>query len=409
MDRGAGRCLGPVQPLGTYGTITTRKNGPVYYAATRYRGFDGAYHRLQASGATRRAAVDGLKSKIANWVDTAPGDDLTGQAKLSEVADLWLDEIALRDRIAPQTVDKYRDGVNDIVLPALGNLRLAELSVGTLDRFFKALAATALSRARLARVVLAQILDLAVRHDALVVNPVRATAPIAKPRSTPRALSLDELAHIRRIIAEWRTDDGTPGPKPDSQLPLIFDVILGTSARIGEALAIRVCDVNLTTSPATVTISGTVLRRKTDGLIRQDHPKHSKRWRVVAIPAFTATAIRQRLVSLGDEVHPEQTIFCTKYGSPLAPANVRRIWRDIRNAHADDLPPGVDLSDVTPHTFRKTVATILDQAADGGTELAAELLGHHSTTVTEQHYIQPTKTVNPVTATILEHLGPRTP
>ena len=35
------------------------------------------------------------------------------------------------------------------------------------------------------------------------------------------------------------------GPKPDGQLALIFDVILGTGARIGEALAIRVCDVDL--------------------------------------------------------------------------------------------------------------------------------------------------------------------
>lgn len=395
----------PVQPLATYGKIITRRSKGVYYASTRYRGHDGAYHRFQSSGETRQAAVNALKSKIAAYVDSGSGADLSGQSKLSEVADLWLEEIVLRDKIAPQTIDRYRDGVNDIVLPALGNLRLAELTVGTLDRFFKALATAAASRARLARVILAQVFDLAVRHDALQTNPVRATAPIAKARSDIRALSVAELTHIRRIIADWRTGEGLSGPKPDGQLPLIFDVILGTSARIGEALAIRVCDVDLESEPATVTISGTVLRRKQEGLVRQNHPKHSKRWRVVSVPGFTADAIRARIQSIG-EVDAEQTIFCTKYGGPLSPNNVRRVWRLIRDEYADDLPKGIDLSDVTPHTFRKTVATILDQAANGGTALAAELLGHHSTSVTEQHYIQPTKTVNPATAQILEQLGP---
>jgi excisionase family DNA binding protein len=62
------------------------------------------------------------------------------------------------------------------------------------------------------------------------------------------------------------------------------------------------------------------------------------------------------------------------------------------------------LSGITPHTFRKTVATTIDQAAT--TDLAAELLGHASKEVTEAFYIQPTKRVNPVTAAILERLAP---
>ena len=71
------------------------------------------------------------------------------------------------------------------------------------------------------------------------------------------------------------------GPKPDGQLALIFDVILGTGARIGEALAIRVCDADL--SAPTVTISGTIVPHRGVGLVRQDHPKHTKHWRTVTV------------------------------------------------------------------------------------------------------------------------------
>ena len=284
-------------------------------------------------------------------------------------------------------------------------MRLAELTVGTLDRYFKRLARDHPSRARRSRVVLSQIFNLAVRHDALPINPVTATASLRRSRSEVRALSTAELTHVRNLIRAWRTGPDVQGPKPDGQLALIFDVILGTSARIGEALAIRICDVSLSDGSATITISGTVMSRKGQGLVRQPHPKHSKNWRIVTVPPFTAEAVRARLEALGGAAE-DQTIFCTKKGSPMSPANVRRTWRAIRADIDDELPNGIDLTDVSPHTLRKTVATTLDQAEGGGITLAAELLGHHSTDVTELHYVQPTRRINPVTAEILQRLAP---
>lgn len=76
-----------VQPLGTYGKITTHKAGHLHYASTRYRGRDGAYHRFQASDETRQGAINGLKAKIAAYAETGSSEDLTGQTKLSEVGE----------------------------------------------------------------------------------------------------------------------------------------------------------------------------------------------------------------------------------------------------------------------------------------------------------------------------------
>ena len=51
---------------------------------------------------------------------------------------------------------------------------------------------------------------------------------------------------------------------------------------------------------------------------------------------------------------------------------------------------------VAPHSFRRTVAIVLDRAA--GADLAAEMLGHTSSKVTKEHYIEPDEAVNLVTA-----------
>ncbi len=206
---------------------------------------------------------------------------------------------------------------------------------------------------------------------------------------------------LRAAVAEWRVGENVHGPRPDRQLAEVIDTTLGTSARIGEALAIRRCDVNLGVSPLEVTISGTLVQRKGHGLYRQPHLKHSKDWRVIAVPSFTADALRSRLAALGD-VPDDHPIFSTRKGTFISPHNLRRQLRAVLASAG--LPEDLDLSGITPHVFRKTVATTIDQAASTG--LAAELLGHSSTQITETFYIQPTKRVNPVTAQILERLAP---
>jgi hypothetical protein len=42
---------------------------------------------------------------------------------------------------------------------------------------------------------------------------------------------------------------------------------------------------------------------------------------------------------------------------------------------------------VTPHSFRRTVATVIDRA--GGADLAVEMLGHSSSEIAKKHYIEP--------------------
>jgi len=82
---------------------------------------------------------------------------------------------------------------------------------------------------------------------------------------------------------------------------------------------------------------------------------------------------------------------------------VRRQWWKIRDS--SPLLAGLDLAAVTPHTFRKTVATTLARVA--GFALAEEMLGHSSEDLTKLHYIERYSMMDPLTATVLESLAPR--
>ena len=199
------------------------------------------------------------------------------------------------------------------------------------------------------------------RHDALRLNPVPQTAALPRTHREVRVLSPQQCGQIRHAIAQWRT--GTVmGPKPDRQLEQLFDVMLGTGTRIGEALAIRRCDLDLTDAAAvTVTVSGTLIFRCKLGIVRQDHPKQSKHWRIVTVPAFTAAALRQRLAVIGNG--PQELVFQSRKGIALSPANVRRQWRAIR-ATFGTVPELNDLATVVPHVFRKTAADTVDKALD---------------------------------------------
>jgi len=88
-------------------------------------------------------------------------------------------------------------------------------------------------------------------------NPIDNVSRLHKPKRTPTALTATEVNAIRAVIKVWEQTRGTCGPNPDGQLGQVVEVMLGTSARIGEVLAVRRCDVDVTGNPALMRIAGT--------------------------------------------------------------------------------------------------------------------------------------------------------
>jgi integrase len=389
----------PRTAIGTFGEFTyvPAPNGRIK-ARVRFRDDDGQLRLVQATGGTRKSAERALKQKLTRRDRFSAGSrDLSGDSTFGRLVEVWLADLDLTDKLAPSTRALYERNMRQLVMPAFESHTLREINVRKVDQFIKKLASTkSYSTAKQARTVLSLAFGLAVRYDALKENPVRGIARMHKPPSQTMALTLEQVDAIRDAARGWRRAPGTPGPPPDGQLEQIIEAMLGTPARIGEVLAIRKCDVDVTVSPATVRICGTIVSPAGKPTYRQAHPKTQKSTRVVSVPSFAAEVIRQRLVVVGPE-GPDQLLFFTRNGTPLTTNNIRRRLRAVLSE--------AGIEGVTPHAFRRTVATVLDRAS--GPDLAAELLGHTSSKITKEHYIQPDEAVDPVTAEILEALAPK--
>lgn len=389
----------PRTAIGTFGEFTfiTAPNGKVK-ARVRFRDDDGQLRLVQATGDTRKAAERALKQKLIPRDNYSAGSrDLSADSTFGRLVEVWLADLDVTGKLAESTRALYERNMRQLVMPAFENYVLREITVRMVDQFIKKLASTkSYSTAKQARTVLSLALGLAVRYDALTENPVRDIAKMHKPPSQAMALTAPQIEAIRAAARGWRRGPGLPGPPPDGQLEQIIEAMLGTSARIGEVLAIRKCDIDVTSSPATVRICGTIVSPAGKPTRRQPHPKTTKSTRTVAVPGFTAEVLRARLVKVASE-DSEHLIFFTRNGTPLTTNNIRRRLRVVLDE--------AGILGVTPHSFRRTVATVLDRAS--GPELAAEMLGHSSSKITKEHYIEPDEKVNPVTAEILEALAPR--
>jgi len=385
----------PRLAIGTFGEIgfVTTPAGRVT-ARARYRDWDGRSRLVQATGDTARSAERLLKAKFTDRSLFQPASAaLTPDSSFLDLVAYWLEDMELEDRISKGTQQLYERNMRTLVIPAFRNLTLREIGVARCDQFLKQLARQSYSRAKQARVVLRLALGLAVRHEVLPRNPMDHVARLNRPASAPNALSAAEVNAIRLAVAFWEAGRSVSGPKPDGQLGAIIEVMLGTSARIGEVLAIRRRDVDITSATPSIRIAGTVVSHRGAPTVRQDHPKTASSRRTVAIPSFTAEAVRRRLARLTDP-SLDGLLFCSREGTPLTPNNVRRQMR-----HVLDL---AGITGVTPHMFRRTVATAINDHA--GVELAAELLGHTDPRITVQHYIRRSEMVNPRTAELLDRV-----
>jgi integrase len=390
----------PQLPVGTWGKIRREEAGAGRFRArARFRDYDGVTRDVEAWGDTGAAAERALRIKLRDR--SAPSnDDISPDMRIARLGELWLDEVIAEGRVTPQTIDRYETSLRTAIRPALGNLRLREATVSRLDRFFKTIAAKHPAKARGAKVVLGQMLGMAVRHDALATNPVRDIARLHKRRRAVKALNVEDLHTVRAAIRQWQTPTaGKPGPRHNGDLADTVDLLLATGARISEVLALRWADLDLrwadldlSVPRSRLTFSGTLVFVKGRGLFRQPWTKSDAGYRTVILPRFAVDMLLRR--QLNAPMNANDAIFPSRRGTWLSPNNVRRQWRAARK--------DTGLEWVTPHTFRKTVATLIDREAD--TKAASEQLGHASQAITDTFYIEKAKEA-PDVSEVLQALG----
>lgn len=271
--------------------------------------------------------------------------------------------------------------------PAFGELRLSEVTVPRLDKFFPELQAkTSAAHTRTARAVVGGILRYAARHGAITSNPIREIEPIeGGTRRKARALT---PAERREWLAQLEQD-----PKAAAKdLPDLTRFMLATGVRIGEALALYWEDVDL--DAGIVAIKFTVVRVKGQGLLRKP-PKTDSGFRVLPLPSWALDMLTRRYtIAKAEHRSGAKPVFPDMLGGLRDPSNTRRALREARGSEG--------FAWVTSHVFRKTAGTVLDEAGRTARQIADQL-GHAKPSMTQDVYMG-RGTVSPGNADALEDI-----
>lgn len=345
-------------PIGTHGVINlTRIRPKVWRARTNYRDARGVRRNVTAQAPTKAAAEHKLKTKLAAL--PVAGAALSGSTTLKVALDRWLEGL---DGLATNTMRNYSLWAGQ-ASTALGSLQLRELTAGTLDAYLSTIKApTARYNQRL---VLKMTLDEATRLGAIPHNPILATRTVKGKRKEVRALTLEQVGQLRRLVAALPTTRTYSGYLPD-----LVDVLLGTGCRWGEGAGLRWEDVDL--DAGTVTVAGTLIQK---GGWQADTKTHEPR--TLQVPRFVLDVLRRRRSEAR-----EGAVFVFEQGGKSLAYNSARTWlgRALK---------GSELEWVTWHVLRKTTATFLDERL--GIAEASLQLGHASEEMTRSAYVQRSK------------------
>ncbi|GAA3624561.1 site-specific integrase [Kineosporia mesophila] len=361
----------PPLPLGTMGEIRYYPTSKGYRAVTYYRDYDGITRQVGRTGRTKPAAGNRLKEACRDRGRTDAAAEITRDTTVKALAEEWFSEVALAVQMgdrSPGTGRAYRDRLDNQVLPAFGALRLREVTVSRTDLLIKRVReSNGVSIAKTTRTVLSGMFGLAVRHDAMPANPVRETATLPSAGKSPhRTLTLAEVWDLRAKL-------GADQPAVDWELPDLVDVMLSTGLRIGEATAITWEAVDL--EKGTVEVRGTVIRVKGQGLQIKLKPKSRAGWRIVVLPKWAVAMLKRRKDSM--PANQWGAVFTSPLGHLRDPSNTQADLRDVFSR--------IGYGDITSHTFRRTVATLMDEAGLSA-RAAADQLGHAKVSMTQDHY-----------------------
>lgn len=166
--------------------------------------------------------------------------------------------------------------------------------------------------------------------------------------------------------------------------------MLATGCRIGECLAIGWSDVDL--DAAEVDVRWRLVRRTGVGLLRMPSTKSGpKGERLIPVPSWAVTMLKRRRLAIGPSV---EAVFPDSLGAWRDPSNVRRIWRETRDA--------AELDGLVSHHLRKTVASVLDDS-NVAVRKISDQLGHSKISMTQDRYLG-RRLTDRQTAEVLESL-----
>lgn len=362
----------PPLRIGQHGKITRKDlGGGLWLAKCRYRDDDGVVRIVE-----RKTPVgdDDTYGKLAEdaLLDSleqrhAPSDEeITGSTLVSALCETYL--LRLKDEgRSTATTDTYEFALSKLQTWTAG-LRVSEATPGRMDTVLRSMSkAHGVTMARQSKTVLRGALGMAVLAGALLTNPLRDVTPIrSKGGATgARAFTAGEL---RKLFA----DLGESEYCREHDLVDPVTMLIATGLRRSELLGLLTDDFD----GSTIKVTGKVVRVKGVGLIRTPTTKTAAGARTIPLPRFAIDMLELR----AGELHPtnDGVIFPSTAGTLRDPNNFGKEWRKAREL--------LGVPDTTTHSFRKALATLIDDERLPA-RMGADHLGHRNVSMTQDKYM----------------------
>lgn len=363
----------PPLRIGQHGNVTRLPlGGGVWLARTRFRDADGVTRKVERRGPAEdqygKLAEDALIEALMQRRAAGAGE-VTLDTRVMALVDEHIDRLEVDGR-AVRTIDTYRYCAK-LLGKIMGGVRVGESTPARLDAAIRSMRnAHGDVLAVQAKTILKGGLHLAVMANVLASNPVRDVSPHrSKARAKgATALTADEL---RALLGKLRASEKCQ----HHDLVDPITLFIATGLRISELLGLLWSDIDEETS--TLKVTGKVIRAAgARGLMRIDETKTEAGRRTIPLPTFAVTvlAARRSVPFVGEQT----MVFPSTSGGWRDPDNFRARWQEVR----DEL--GVPGS--TTHSFRKSVATLIDDEGLSA-RIGADHLGHTRISMTQDKYM----------------------
>jgi integrase len=304
---------------------------------------------------------------------TVPDAALTVKAYLNR----WL-TVNLPGTVADSTEDDYHDTVRLHLLPALGNKRLARLTVVDLDSLWKAKreAGYSANSVRIMRTVLRRALGQAEREGLVSRNVAGLSAPPRVRAPEGRTLTIEQARHLLDAVS-------------DHPLGLAVLVALTYGLRRGEVLGLHWSALDWKRGTLQVTHGVKRVKNRDRAFSQRTRLviaelKTPKSRRTLALPPELAARLRQHYVrqaeariAAGSKWRDHDLIFTTRLGTPIDPDNFTHDFSKLCQA--------TGLGHWHPHELRHSGASLM-LAQGTPLHVVSEVLGHASITITKDVY-----------------------
>lgn len=341
--------------------------------AIRFRAYGERYYLSDEAWTeeTARAELAYIVAAVerGHWVPPAPEPEAppeaVGSPTFEAFASEWFEDLGA-EGLSENTLADYGWQLESHLMPFFGRHRLMQITVAEVDRYRQwqvrqeRLSPTSINKTI---VRLGQILDVAEERELIDRNPVRVNPRRRKLRQRePRRTYLDRADHIAALLdAAAELDSEARVDRKATPRRALLATLAFAGLRIGEALALRWRDVDLSAGHLTVRAA------KTDAGVRE----------VELLPALRDELATHKASTARPGTN--EFVFATATGRPQTASNVRRriLDRSVKRANErreeagePPLPDGL-----TPHSLRRTFASILS-ALGRELRVAMDQLGH---------------------------------